>query len=142
MTRPPIPAEHLVHGLDAPVVLVSGRVAAWLLSRARLNEYHRAHRGDDPEVDQVLVALKLAALAWRERIVGTDCGTDRASSSPQAAPSPEWLTTTATARLLGITSRAVVKAISAGRLPAQWFAGCWWIDPEDVAHYRSRRGAA
>ncbi|MCA1709456.1 MAG: hypothetical protein LC808_41710 [Actinobacteria bacterium] len=56
--RAPVPAEHLVHGLDAPVVLVSGRVAAWLLSRARLDQYHRTHRGDDAEVDQTLLALR------------------------------------------------------------------------------------
>lgn len=116
---PPRPAEHLVHGMNGPVVVVGGRVAAWLLSRAGLNEYHRGHRGDDPEVDQVLVALKLAAAAWLERNVGTDHGTRAADRPPQDSPSPRWLNTTTTARVLGITTRAVVKAISAGRLPAQ-----------------------
>lgn len=137
------PAEYHVYGLDGPVVVVPGRVAAWLLSRAGLDEYHHSHRGDDPDVDQVLVALKLAAIAWRERNTGgTDHGTQVADTPPQAAPSPQWLTTTATARVLGITARAVVKAISAGRLPAQWSAGCWWIDPQDVEHYRAKRAAA
>lgn len=137
------PAEHLVFGLDGPAVVVSGRVAAWLLSRGRLNEYHRTHRGDDPEVDQTLVGLKIAALAWRERhTVGTGHGTTAAGTPPQAAPSPAWLTTTATARVVGITARAVVKAITAGRLPAQWWSGRWWIDPEEVEHYRARRVAA
>jgi excisionase family DNA binding protein len=124
------------------VVLVSGRVAAWLLSRARLDEYHRVHRGDDAEVDQVVVALKLAALAWRERsVVGTDHGTRTADTPAQRAPSPDWLTTTAAARSLGIGTRAVRKAIGAGRLPATWAGGCWWIDPEDVEHFRARRAA-
>lgn len=141
MTRAPIPAEHLIHGLDGPVVLVSGRVAARLL-RAGLSEYHRQHRGDDPEVDQTIIGMKLAALAWRERISGTDRGTTAADTPPRAAPSPAWLTTTATARVVGITARAVVKAIAAGRLPAQWSAGRWWISPEDVGHYRARRAAA
>jgi hypothetical protein len=135
------PAEHLVFGLDDPVVPVSGRVASWLLARAGLDQYHRAHRGDDPEVDQVLVALKLAAIAWRERNTGTDRGTQAADTPPQAAPSPAWLTTTAAAGVLGITARGVVKAISVGRLPAVWSAGCWWIDPEDVEHLRARRTA-
>ena len=138
---PPRPAEHLVHGLDAPVVIVSGRVAAWLLSRAGLDQYHRAQRGDDPEVDQVLVALKLAAIAWRERNTGTDRGTQEAGTPPQATPSPQWLTTTHAARSLGIGTRAVRKAIHTGRLPAQWAGGCWWINPEDVEHYRARRAA-
>jgi Helix-turn-helix domain len=139
--RAPIPAEHLIHGLDAPVVLVSGRVAAWLLSRAGLDEYHRSHRGDDPEVDQVLVALKLAAIAWRERKTSTDHGTREAGAPPHVAPSPKWFTTAAAARVLGITARAVIKAISVGRLPAVWSAGRWWIDPDDVEHYRAQRAA-
>lgn len=138
---PPRPAECHVLGFDAPVVVVPGRVAAWLLSRAGLADYHRAHRGDDPEVDQVLVALKLAAIAWRERATGTDHGTREADTPPQDAPSPTWLNATTAARALGITSRAVVKAIAAGRLPAQWSAGRWWIDPADVEHYRARREA-
>ena len=129
-------------GYNGPIVVVPGRIAAWLLSRAGLADYHRAHRGDDPEVDQVLVALKLAAHAWRERTTGTDHGTREANTPPQDAPSPRWLTTTATAQLLGITSRAVVKAIAVCRLPAVWSAGRWWIDPEDVEHHRARRTAA
>jgi helix-turn-helix protein len=139
----PRPAEYHVLGCDGPVVVVPGRVAAWLLSRAGLADYHRAHRGDDAEVDQVLVALKLVALAWRERTTaGAGCGTQAADTPPQAAPSPRWLTTTAAARALGITARAVVKAVAADRLPAQWSAGRWWINPADVEHYRARRTAA
>lgn len=142
MSRAPVPAEHLVHGLDGPVVLVSGRVAAWLLSRAQLAEYHTQHRGADAEVDQVLVALKLAALAWRERNVGgTDHGTRAADTPVRTAPSPTWLTTMAAARALGIGARAIRKAIGARRLPATWAGGQWWIDPEDVAHYRTQRAA-
>ena len=139
--RAPVPAEHLVHGLDSPVVLIPGRVAAWLLSRAGLNEYHRGHRGDDPEVDQLLVALKIAAHIWRERNVGTGHGTRAADTPAQPAPSPNWLTTTAAARSLGIGTRAVRKAISAGRLRATWAGGCWWINAEDFEHFRARRAA-
>jgi hypothetical protein len=138
---PPRPAEYHVLGFDAPVVVVPGRVAAWLLSRAGLADYHRAHRGDDPEVDQVVIALKLAAHAWRERATGTGHGTREANIPPQGAPSPTWVNTTTAARALGITSRAVVKAIAAGRLRAQWSAGRWWLDPADVEHYRARREA-
>ena len=142
MTTAPRAAEHLVHGLDAPVVIVSGRVAAWLLSRAGLEEYHRTHRGVDAELDQVVIALKLAALVWRERNTGADPGTRTADTTGQPAPSPQWLTTTGAARALGIGTRAVRKAIQGGRLPAQWAGGQWWLDREDVAHYRARRSAA
>ena len=142
MSTPPRPAEHLLCGVNGPAVLVPCRVAAWLLSRAGLAKYHHTHRGDDPEVDQVLIALKLAALAWRERNASADRVTRAAETAQQPAPSPQWLTTTTAARALGIGDRAVRKAIGAGRLRATWAGGQWWIDPEDVAHYRAQRQAA
>ena len=138
----PRPAEHLVLGTSGPVVVVSGRVSAWLLSRAGLDQYHREHRGDDPEVDQLLVALKIAAHIWREGNVSADHGTVAVDTPAKPALSPQWLTTTAAARTLGIGPRAIRKAIGAGRLRATWAGGQWWIDPEDVAHYRAQRQAA
>jgi hypothetical protein len=136
---PPRPAEHLVLGHDGPVAVVSGRIAALLLARAGLDQYHRAHRGEDPELDSTLVALKVTAAAWRA--TGTNCGTATPPSAPPASPSPAWLTTRAVARSLGMTSRAVRKAITVGRLPAQHWAGRWWINPDDVEHLRARRTA-
>lgn len=124
-------------------MLVSARVATWMPRRGGLDQYHRSHQGTDVELDQTILALKLASLAWREqRDIGTGRGTNLADTPPRDAPSPEWWTTTTTARDLGITSRAVVKAIADGRLPARSSAGRWWLNPEDVAHFRARRAAA
>ena len=136
------PAEAFVHGVDAPCVVLPGRVAAVLLTRAGLADYHRAHRGNDPEVDQALVALKLAAAAWRSRTIGSDHRTRPAADAIDPAPSPQWLSTNAAAQRLGVTARAITKAINSGRLPARWWGGCWWLNPHDVEHYRSTRRAA
>jgi hypothetical protein len=134
---PSRPPEGYVHGLDGPCVVVPARVAALLVTRAGLAGFHARHRGLDAEVDACIVALKVAAAAWRARHVGSDRGTDPAGAGGR--PSPSWLTSRAAGARLGITPRAVVKAIGAGRLPAQWACGCWWIDPADVEHYRTQR---
>ncbi len=134
---PSLPPEGYVHG---PCVVVPARVAALLVSRAGLSDFHVQHRGLDAEVDAVLVALKVAAAGWRARHVGSDHGTNHAAAATQ--PSPWWLNSRAAGARLGITPRAVVKAIGAGRLPAQWASGCWWIDPADVEHYRAQQDAA
>src|SRR5689334_7855561 len=47
----PILAEHLMFRLDSPVLLVFGRVAHLLVSRAGLDQYHSGHLSEDPEVD-------------------------------------------------------------------------------------------
>ncbi len=140
-SAPSRPPEGYVHGVDGPCVVVPARVAALFVARAGLADFHVQHRGLDAEVDAVLVALKVAAAAWRARHVSSDRGTSRADGLVESARSPQWLSTTATARLLGITPRAVVKAIDTDRLPAQWASGRWWIDPADIEHYRAQRAA-
>lgn len=136
----PRPPESYVHGLDGPVVVVPARVATWLLRRAGLEAYHRDHRGLDPQVDAIIVALKVADRTWRAS-VGTDLGTDTDGTGPGPAGCP-WLSTTEAARRLGITDRAVRKAIAAGRLRAQWVGGVHALDPADIEHYRATRAAA
>lgn len=132
------PPESYLHGLAGPVVVVPARVATWLLRRAGLADYHREHRGVDPEVDAVLVALRVADQAWRAS-VGTDPGTDTDGAGLGPAG---WLSTAQAGRRLGITDRAVRKAIASGRLPAQWIGGVHALDPEDLEHYRARRAPA
>ena len=134
------PPEHLVFGLNGPEAVVTGRAAAVLLARTNLGEYSRNHRGDDPEVDSALVALKLAAAGWRERVA--DRGNSLASPPSAPAASTQWLSTSQAAERLGCRPRTVRWAITEGRLPAVWMGGCWWLNPEDVEHYRCRRAVA
>jgi len=129
IVRPP---EHLVHGLEGPVVIVSGRVAAWLNRHAGLNEYRIDHRGEDPDVDSTLNALRIAELKWREAVTGT-----KEAAPPE--PQREWMSTTQAATQTRIGERAIRKAIDAGRLKAISVNGRWRIRREDLAHYQANR---
>ncbi|MDP9442939.1 MAG: helix-turn-helix domain-containing protein [Actinomycetota bacterium] len=129
------PAEHYVHG-HGEVVVVPARVAAWLTRYAGLERLRAEVRGADAEVDSVLVALALAAFAWRSSATGSGL-----ASAPEVAAPCAWMSTTQAARLLGITDRGVRLAIAAERLPAQWVDGRWRVAREDVEHYRAARAA-
>lgn len=135
------PPEAYVHGLDGPMVVVPARVAALLMRRAGLDDYHRAHRGEDPELDAVLVGLKTAAAAWRAMHVPSDSGSAVVELAAQQRPSPRQLSTAQAARALGISPRAVRQAIAENRLDAEVVGGRYVLTPDDVAHYRAKRAA-
>ena len=129
MSRPP---EHLVHGLDGPIVIVSGRVAAWLNRHAGLDQFRIDHRGEDGEVDSTLVALRLAELKWREAATGT-----KQAAPPE--PESQWLSTNQAATRTHLGERAIRKAIYEGRLKATNSNGRWRIQFEDLAHFQANR---
>jgi excisionase family DNA binding protein len=132
------PPAAFVHG-DGAVVVVPARAAAWLERFADLRALRIRHRGADPEVDAVLVALGVAAAAWREQHTGTANGTTVADV---AEPAPSSSVTTAEAgQLLGIGPRAVRRAIAEGRLRAERHGDVWRIRREDVEHFRAARAA-
>lgn len=129
------PPEAFVHG-GGEVVVVPARVASWLLRHAALDRIRAEVRGADPEVDAVLVALRVAGLYWRASATGSVVAPE-----PEAGALSQWLSTTQAADRLGITDRAVRLAISERRLPAEQVAGRWRITREDVEHYRAARAA-
>lgn len=134
------PPAAYVHGLDGPAVVVPARVAAWLERYARLRQIRVEHRGADPEVDSVLVALAVAAAAWRQQTgVSSDQGTDQ-RKQPELGPCSDMSTTEAADRL-NMTDRGVRAAIAAGRLHAHRDGDRWRVDPEALEHYRSGRAA-
>ncbi len=132
------PPEHLIHGHNGPVVILSGRVCAYLNRFADLERFRLDHRGQDAEVDAALVAMRVAAAAWR----GSATGTARAATAEPPASSKSWCSTKRAADLLHIGERAVRKAIAADSLPARKVDGRWVIAREDIEHYRARRTAA
>lgn len=134
------PAEAYVHGVEGPVAVVPGRVAAWLERAAGLRRLRTEVRGMDPEVDATLVGLAAAAALWRERVgTGSPCGTGQAEQGTGGPASP--VTTTEAATVLGITARGVRKAIEGGRLRAHRVGDVWLIGREDLAQYRAGRAA-
>ncbi|MFJ5693316.1 helix-turn-helix domain-containing protein [Arthrobacter sp. NPDC093125] len=132
------PATAYVHGVNGPVVVIPARVCAWLERHAKLNEVRIQERGADPEVDAVLVALRLAALTWRTTATGTPV-----AAKPEVAPDlNQWLSTGQAADRLGITDRAVRLAIQEQRLHATNVAGRWRITREDLEHFSAAKNAA
>ncbi|MEZ7240788.1 helix-turn-helix domain-containing protein [Rhodococcus sp. GXMU-t2271] len=132
--QPPRPIEHYLHG-DGHVVIVPARVAAWLERRADLNTLRINSRGLDPEIDAVLGALRISSLVWRNSVDGT---TPTEPTEP-TAPSPQWMSTSQVATHLGITDRAVRKAIARGALHAENIDGRWLIDRDELTDYRATR---
>jgi excisionase family DNA binding protein len=94
-------------------------------------------RGNDGEVDSVLVALAVAAHHWRASATGSTVAPE-----PEVAARSAWVSTTQAADLLDISSRAVRLAIDEQRLPAERVDGRWRIAREEVEHYRAGRRAA
>lgn len=131
-TRPP---SAYVHG-DGAVVVVPGRVAAQLDRLLDLNRVRVAVRGQDPETDAVLVALRTAALAWRASAGGLP---ERTSADPM----PAWITTSQTADLLGVDPRHVRRLAVLGRLAGRQLpSGTWLVERESAEHYRAAHRAA
>lgn len=128
MTTPPRPIETYVHGLAGPLGLIEGPEAVALLNYCDMGAYLREHRGTNPHLDRAIAKLRLVSLAYR----GTGHGTFPAEPQEPAKRSDGRLTTRQAADLLGVTPRAVTKAINEGRLPAKRFAGRWLIDPDRV----------
>ena len=128
------PVEHLVHGLDGPIIIVSARVAAYLNRYAGLADFRTAHRGADAEVDQVLLGFRLLELKWRESATGT-----KKAPEPELDASYEWLSTTQAGAQLGVSDRAIRKAIDEGRMKALRVNDRWRISRTDFEHYRAGR---
>jgi excisionase family DNA binding protein len=129
-----VPERYLLP--DAVGALLPGRIAALIYRRTNLGQVRTEVRGIDAEADAALMALHIAALKWR----GSATGTTEAAQ-PELGPISGWLSTGEAAGLLGVTPRAVVKAIARGKLPAERLGGRHRISREDLEQYRAGRAA-
>ena len=134
------PAEHLVHGLNGPVVVIDGAVCAIFNRLLGLDKLRSVWRGQNPRLDQALLAIRLAGIAHTE---SSAAGTDVA---PQPEPRPrssqqlnDTVSTTTAAALLGLTGRAIRKAIAENRLKATLLDNRYRIHRDDLADYRATR---
>lgn len=127
------PYEHFIHG---NVVVIPAEYA-YKLNRLVLNDIRPKVRGADPQLDQVLQALGYAGLRWAESARGPNVVPQR----EPVRPSTQTVSTTTAATVLGITGRAVRRAITDGRLPATAVEGRWRIDRAELETYRANRAA-
>ena len=127
------PYEHFLHG-DQVIIPAE---YAYKLNRLVLNTIRPKVRGADPQLDQVLQALGYAGLRWAE----SGRGTNVVPQQEPVRPSTQTVSTTAAAAILGITDRAVRKAITEGRLTATAVDGRWRIDRAELETYRANRAA-
>lgn len=127
------PYEHFLHG-DQVIIPAE---YAYKLNRLVLNTIRPKVRGADPQLDQVLQALGYAGLRWAESARGTNV----VPQQEPVRPSTQTVSTTTAAAILGITDRAVRKAITEGRLTATAVDGRWRIDRAELETYRANRAA-
>ncbi|KGJ72727.1 hypothetical protein GY21_13555 [Cryobacterium roopkundense] len=118
------------------MVIMPARIAAMLERHARLDELRISARGVDAEFDAVMVAFHIAATEWRTTALGRT-----QAPKPEAGPLSEWVSTAEAGSALHITTRAVVLAISEGRIRANKVSGNWRIAREDLEHHKAARAA-
>lgn len=120
------------------MVMVPSRVAALIDREMDMHALRIRARANDPEVYEVLLSLHEVALAWRSSAVaGTE--EDTRPEPKRGLEQTKQLTSTEAADHLGVTDRAIRKAIHEGRLAASKTGSKWLIDREELAHFKTRR---
>lgn len=131
---PPHPA-HYLHG-DGSVVVVPARAAAWMLRRTDLRQRRTAHRGADPEIDAVLMAVMIAGQKWAADVKGSD------PRKPTEIVSPsEWMDPEEVATVLQVSSSRVRQELRSGYLVGEKRGRFWRVHRTELAHYTSARTA-
>ncbi len=140
MSNPRRPAAFYLHALDAgPVVVVPAWFARWLELNTDLGRQRINRRGQDPAVDEVLVALHYAATHAAASDRTSVAGSKRLPEP--ALPQDLYMSVSEVAESVGVSGRAIRLAITAGRLPAHRVADRWLIDKVDADNYRRTRAA-
>lgn len=137
-SSPRRPAGAFIHGTDGPVVLVPASVARWLEQHTNLPRQRVARRGLDDAVDEVLLALRVVAMRASSP-ASSDAGTEPVYFAEPAKQLE--LTADQAGDLIGITGRAVRKAIHEHRLAARRTGAEWLITRADAENYRAARAA-
>ncbi|QSN53752.1 helix-turn-helix domain-containing protein [Mycobacteroides abscessus] len=113
-------------------LMIPPRFAAFLETRAGItDEERRRIMVTDPIGYRFLVALHLAAKAWRSQPRGNAAEVDA------AAGSGEWLTSTQVATLLGLTRRCITQRCAAGKFRARRLGRLWMVHHSEVHAHRA-----
>jgi excisionase family DNA binding protein len=132
------PAEHLVH--RGAVAVIDGRICHMLSKLVGLDKLRAQVRGQDAQLDQTLLAIRLAGIAYDE---SASAGT---IAAPQGEPVPQshsqlhnTLSTAEAAALLHMTRRAVSSECKQKRLPSTLVGGRYRITRNDLTAYMAHR---
>ena len=137
----PLPPGAYIHGVNEPVMPAGAGLAAWLERHTNLSKQRVALRGLDPGIDNQLAALLwMATWSFNATISApsSDLGTTHpVMAEPAGELVAERIDVNTAAEVIGITTRAVRKAIAEHRLPACRDGSRWSIDRNDARQYRS-----
>ncbi len=120
--------------------------AVWLETNTNLSSRRVALRGLNPAADDALVALHSVATQWSFMASGSAAGADSGTEQlllpePERELVAEHINVNTAADVIGISARAVRKAIAEQRLPASRIGSQWLIDRSAAQHYRRNRAA-
>lgn len=130
---------------DGDGMYLPGWLADHLERQFAVSAHRMRVRGADPTVDEALLAFAHIVSAWRA--AGSDQGSVDGTSLPETPePAPrstgDALLVAEAAGLVGISDRAVRRAICENRLPAQRIGRRWLVDRADAMTYREQRKSA
>ena len=132
------PAEHLVH--QGAVAVIDGRICHMLNKLVGLDKLRAQVRGQDAQLDQTLLAIRLAGTAYDETASAGTISAPREEPVSQSTPQlNDTLSTTEAATLLHLTRRAVSNECKQKRLPATLVGGRYRITHDDLAAYAAQR---
>ncbi len=129
--------------IDVPAVMVPARVATLLTRLLELDRRRVAWRGQDREVDDVLLAWHEVVLAYRTVVTRTCDETASDDDKPsQVVASSATRGSAAVARLAGVTTAAVTLAARKGQLDGELIDGQWRFTTDAVAAWLASRKQA
>lgn len=136
-----VPAERLVLDVAGPVAVVPGRIAAWLCDEGGLDALRVRVRGQNAEVDQTLLAIRLTAERWREQRAALVAEQQRKLAEAGRESGPKVMSTATIADRLYVSDRAVRQWIATGRLRARRRGRRWEIARADFEEFKALRVA-
>lgn len=120
-----------------PAVVIPAPLCA-LLDSVGLSDIRKRERGNVSDLDAVLHAIHVAGLSYVNTLPGSASGTSLARPPEPAALSGTCGVSEASGRL-AITTRAVRRAATEGRLTGELVDGRWLFSRSAVEAFRANR---
>ena len=137
--KPVLPAAAYLRD-DGRVMLAPSRLLAWLHAEFPIRQRMIERRGEDRELDEMLLASWTAACSRPpdSPLIAADCRV--VETEPTSLR--RWLSTKQAARRLGLQERQVRNLCRDRKLPAVKPNEVWLISPADLDEFEKGRTAA